>query len=86
MNEELVNAALRDATDTRIVTIVAGALSSVVDVFKQSSGDATAVVVTCENEWKAAEPRSRRRRPWGSSPLFTGSSWEIEKRGRALAR
>ncbi len=86
MNRGRINAALREATDTRIVTIVAGALSYVADVFKQSSGDATAVVVTCEDEWKAAEPRSRRRRPWGSSPLFTGSSWEIEKRGRALAR
>ena len=86
MNRGRINAALRVATDTRIVTIVAVALSSVVDVFKQSSGDATAVVVTCENEWKAAESRSRRRRPWGRLPLFTGSSWEIEKRDRALDR
>ena len=86
MNRGRINAALREATDTRIVTVVAGALSFVVDVFKQSSGDATAVVVTDENEWKAAEPRSRRRRPRGNSPLFTGTSWEIEKRDRALAR
>ncbi len=55
MNEELVNAALRDATDTRTVKIGEGALGSVAEVFEQSfGGDAKAIVVTDENMWAAA--------------------------------
>jgi glycerol-1-phosphate dehydrogenase [NAD(P)+] len=55
MNEELVNAALRDATDTRTVRIGEDALGSVAEVFEESfSGDAKAIVVTDENMWAAA--------------------------------
>src|SRR5829696_5776981 len=55
MNEELVNAALRDATDTRTVIIGEGALGSVAEVFEESfGGDAKAIVVTDENMWAAA--------------------------------
>jgi glycerol-1-phosphate dehydrogenase [NAD(P)+] len=55
MNEELVNGALRDATDTQTVNIGEGALASVAGVFGQSfGGDARAVVVTDENMWVAA--------------------------------
>jgi glycerol-1-phosphate dehydrogenase [NAD(P)+] len=55
MNEELVNGALRDATDTQTVYIGEGALASVAEVFGQSfGGDARAVVVTDENMWAAA--------------------------------
>ena len=55
MNEELVNAALRDATDTRTVNIGEGALGSVAEVFEESfGGDAKAIVVTDENMWVAA--------------------------------
>ena len=55
MNEELVNGALRDATDTQTVNIGEGALASVAEVFEQSFGtDARAVVVTDENMWAAA--------------------------------
>ncbi len=34
VNEERINAALYDATDTQTVTIGAGALSSVADIFE----------------------------------------------------
>ncbi len=55
MNEDLVNAALRDATDTRTVKIGEGALGSVAEVFEESfGGDAKAIVVTDENMWAAA--------------------------------
>jgi glycerol-1-phosphate dehydrogenase [NAD(P)+] len=55
MNEELVNAALRDATDTRTVNIGEGVLGSVAEVFEESfGGDAKAIVVTDENMWAAA--------------------------------
>jgi glycerol-1-phosphate dehydrogenase [NAD(P)+] len=55
MNEELVNAALRDATDTRTVNIGEGALGSVAEDFEESfGGDAKAIVVTDENMWVAA--------------------------------
>jgi glycerol-1-phosphate dehydrogenase [NAD(P)+] len=55
MNEELVNGALRDATDTRTVRIGEGALGSVAEVFEESfGGDAKAIVVTDENMWAAA--------------------------------
>jgi len=55
MNEELVNGALRDATDTQTVNIGEGTLASVAEVFEQSFGtDARAVVVTDENMWSAA--------------------------------
>src|SRR3954451_18979792 len=54
MNDELINAALRDATDTQNVTIGTGALASVEDVFEQSFGDATAVGVADGNTFEVA--------------------------------
>jgi glycerol-1-phosphate dehydrogenase [NAD(P)+] len=55
VNEERVRAALADATDTRRVTIEAGALASVADVFEQSFGDeAASVVVADENTFSIA--------------------------------
>jgi glycerol-1-phosphate dehydrogenase [NAD(P)+] len=55
VNEELVNGALRDATDTRTVRIGEGTLGSVAEVFEESfGGDAKAIVVTDENMWAAA--------------------------------
>jgi glycerol-1-phosphate dehydrogenase [NAD(P)+] len=54
MNDELINAALRDATDTQNVTIGTGTLASVEDVFEQSFGDATAVVVADGNTFEVA--------------------------------
>lgn len=61
MNEERVNAALRDATDTRIVAIAPGALASVAGVFEQSFGDRPAVVVADENTLGVAGEEVRRR-------------------------
>jgi len=54
VNVERIKGALRDATDTKVVTINTGALDSVAEIFEQSFGDATAVVVTDENMWAAA--------------------------------
>ena len=54
MNDERINAALRDATDTQNVVIGAGVLSSVDDVFGQSFGDQAAVVIADENTWRVA--------------------------------
>src|SRR5215210_7913218 len=54
MNDQRIAEALRDATDTQNVTIGTGVLPSVGELFKQSFGGATAVVVTDENMWAAA--------------------------------
>lgn len=54
MNYERIDAALRDATDTHNVTIGAGVLASVDDVFGQSFGDQPAVVVADGNTFAAA--------------------------------
>ena len=54
MNDERIKAALRDATDTRNVTIATGALASVADLFDQSFGDAAAVVVADEKTFEVA--------------------------------
>ena len=61
MNEERIQAALRDASDTRDVKISAGILASVADVFKKSFGDHTAVVVADENTFAVAGEEVRRR-------------------------
>src|SRR5215216_2465861 len=45
MGEQRIEAALREATDTQNVNIGAGALTSVPDVFRESFGDSSAVVV-----------------------------------------
>jgi alkanesulfonate monooxygenase SsuD/methylene tetrahydromethanopterin reductase-like flavin-dependent oxidoreductase (luciferase family) len=54
MNDERINAALRDATDTQNVTIGKGVLASVDDVFGRSFGDAAAVVVADEKTFEVA--------------------------------
>ncbi len=54
MNGERIDAALHDATDTQSVTIGAGVLTSVADVFGQSFGDQPAVVVADENTFAVA--------------------------------
>jgi glycerol-1-phosphate dehydrogenase [NAD(P)+] len=54
MNDERIEAALRDATDTQNVVIAAGALTSVAGVFERSFGDQAAVVVADENTFSVA--------------------------------
>jgi glycerol-1-phosphate dehydrogenase [NAD(P)+] len=54
VNDERIKSALRDATDTRNVTIATGALASVADVFDESFGDAAAVVVADEKTFEVA--------------------------------
>jgi glycerol-1-phosphate dehydrogenase [NAD(P)+] len=54
MNNERITAALRDATDTQNVLIGPGVLSSVDDVFRESFGDQSAVVVADENTFEVA--------------------------------
>src|SRR5215211_7898038 len=54
MNDERINAALRDATDTQNVVIGTGVLGSVDGVFGQSFGDQAAVVIADENTWRVA--------------------------------
>src|SRR3712207_1317530 len=54
MNDERIKAALRDATDTKVVKIATGALASVEDVFAQSFGDRAAVVVADEKTFEVA--------------------------------
>jgi glycerol-1-phosphate dehydrogenase [NAD(P)+] len=61
MNDELINEALRDATDTQNVTIGTGALASVEDIFEQSFGDATAVVVADGNTFEVAGKEVQQR-------------------------
>src|SRR4051812_5006950 len=61
MNDELINAALRDATDTQSVTIGTGTLASVDDIFEQSFGDATAVVVADGNTFEVAGKEVQQR-------------------------
>ncbi len=54
MNDERINAALREATDTENVTIGSGVLASVDDLFGKSFGDRPAVVVADENTFAVA--------------------------------
>jgi glycerol-1-phosphate dehydrogenase [NAD(P)+] len=54
MNDERINAALGDATDTQNVVIGTGVLSSADVIFGQSFGDQAAVVIADENTWRAA--------------------------------
>ncbi len=54
MNDERINAALREATDTENVTIGSGVLASVDDLFGESFGDRPAVVVADENTFAVA--------------------------------
>lgn len=61
MNDEKINAALRDATDTREVLIGPGALASVAEVFEKGFGGRKAVVVSDENEFAVAGEEAQRR-------------------------
>jgi len=54
MNDERIDAALREATDTENVTIGARVLASVDDLFGKSFGDRSAIVVADENTWAVA--------------------------------
>jgi glycerol-1-phosphate dehydrogenase [NAD(P)+] len=54
MSEDRINAALREATDTQNVTIGAGVIASVGDVFRESFGDKSAVVVADERTFEVA--------------------------------
>lgn len=60
MNDERIENALRDATDTQDVIIGAGVLSSVADVFERSFGDSPAVVVADENTFAVAGEEVKR--------------------------
>src|SRR5215213_3817277 len=61
MGEQRIEAALREATDTQNVNIGAGALTSVPDVFRESFGDSSAVVVADGNTFEAAGKEVQRR-------------------------
>jgi glycerol-1-phosphate dehydrogenase [NAD(P)+] len=54
MNEAKMQSALEGATDTEDVLIGSGVVAQVADVFKKNFGDATAVVVSDENEFAVA--------------------------------
>ncbi|CAN5849389.1 iron-containing alcohol dehydrogenase [soil metagenome] len=61
MNDERINLALLGATDTQKVSIGAGVLASVDEVFSQSFGDQPAVVVADENTFAAAGKEVQQR-------------------------
>src|SRR5215211_3426012 len=69
MNNERINTALRHATDTQNVTIGAGALVSVDDLFRQSFGDEAAVVVADENTFAVAGEEVQRHLEAGGRKL-----------------
>ena len=61
MGEQRIEAALREATDTRIVNIGDGALASVPDIFLECFGDSLAVVVADGNTFRVAGGEIQRR-------------------------
>jgi glycerol-1-phosphate dehydrogenase [NAD(P)+] len=61
VSEQRIDAALREATDTRYVNIGAGALSAVSDAFKENFGDSPAVVVADGNTFDVAGEEVQRR-------------------------
>jgi glycerol-1-phosphate dehydrogenase [NAD(P)+] len=61
VSEQRIDAALREATDTRDVNIGAGALDSIADAFKANFGDSSAVVVADGNTFEVAGREVRRR-------------------------
>jgi len=61
MNDERVNAALADATDTETIKIEAGVLDSVSHVFEWTFGDRAAVIVVDENTLAVAGEEVRRQ-------------------------
>lgn len=54
MNEERIQSALEEATDTRTVLIGEGTLASVSDVFEENFGDRAAIVIADENTFGVA--------------------------------
>jgi len=94
MGERIIEAALREATDTQSVNIRAGALASVPGVFLEGFGDSSAVVIADENTFEAAGKEVRRlegaghtmREPYvfpAEPPLYAEYS-NIEKLGGSL--
>ena len=61
MNDERIETALQEATDTRTVTIGAGKLASVADIFEESFGDSEAVIVADENTFEVAGKEVQRQ-------------------------
>jgi glycerol-1-phosphate dehydrogenase [NAD(P)+] len=61
MGEQRIEAALREATDTRIVNIGDSALASVPDIFLECFGDSPAVVVADGNTFRVAGGEIQRR-------------------------
>jgi glycerol-1-phosphate dehydrogenase [NAD(P)+] len=61
VSEQRIDAALREATDTRDVNIAAGALAAVADAFRGSFGDSPAVVVADGNTFEVAGKEVQRR-------------------------
>jgi glycerol-1-phosphate dehydrogenase [NAD(P)+] len=57
MNEDRIQTALRDATDTDAVVIGPGVIESVTDVFATGFGDQPAIVVADENTFRVAGKR-----------------------------
>ncbi len=54
MNDKMINAALKEATDTQNVLIGAGVLSSINEVFEDNFGGRAAIVVADENTFEVA--------------------------------
>ena len=54
MSESRIEAALREATDTRRVVVAEGALASVAEVFEKCFGESPAAIVADENTWAVA--------------------------------
>ncbi len=61
MNDERIETALQEATETRTVTIGAGKLASVADIFEESFGDIEAVIVADENTFEVAGKEVQRQ-------------------------
>ena len=61
MNDERIETALQEATETRTVTIGAGKLASVADIFEESFGDSEAVIVADENTFEVAGKEVQRQ-------------------------
>ena len=70
-SRELLQVALHDATDTRQVVIGAGALASVIEVFRQSFGDRAAVVIADGNTFDVAGHEVQRQLA-ANRPDFNG--------------
>ena len=60
MSEQRINAALREATDTRDVRIEAGALASVPEVFRENFGEGPIVIVADGNTFEVAGRKVQR--------------------------